>query len=103
MTTLYESEDCTGPAYSSVIDIGLSKSIAVGNSDALFYVDESATATSITYGSYYDFSPSRTGNPMGCTQYDGGQIMAYPLTPNNPAVTGVNSATFPTPITIERR
>lgn len=89
----YTTTDCTGTPYGDA-NIYLQGTVLRRYSGEFFYIDKNAAATTVTINSVYGLS--------GCSS---GTITSsyYPLTPNDPTVTGVSLATFGTPITIERR
>ena len=91
---VYATTDCTGPAYTYNFPVG---TIISNKFDGqLYYVGKNASPTDVTIGSYVD---TETGQCLTATQTN----TFYPLTPNDPSVTGVSSATFSLPLTIERR
>ena len=95
----YASTDCSGNAYLREIQIPGKIFIASAN---IFYIPKTVTETSLTLISYQSGSCSIlknkiTGEPYTITG------SAYQVMPNDTAVTGISSATFALPITVERR
>ena len=91
----YTSTDCSGADYTYVWNHSPG-SVLRRSSGELFYIDKNASKTTMTVNSYY--SGGTCSSETFITDYE-----FYPLTANDPSITGVSSANFATPITIERR
>lgn len=89
----YTTTDCTGTPYAALRFIP--GTVLKTLSGELVYIDKAATATAKTINSFSEFGCSANTTPPDSS--------FYTLTPNDPAVTGVSSATFGMPISIERR
>jgi len=102
-TLFFESTDCTGQAY---VDTTQSPDVVVMGGfvfnrksavdPGLWFSPKTSVSTEISYG-------SAVGPNLGnvCSA-ESGQRNALPVYPNDPQVTGVNSASNPGPITISQ-
>jgi hypothetical protein len=96
----YTTSDCTGTAYAS---ISRSQQFAIpgtiindaNNLGQLFYICKNCNPIDLTTSLYV-----KSG---GSCMVDKSSGRYYPLTPNDPTVTGVNAHTFAMPITVDRR
>ncbi|MGO9611696.1 MAG: hypothetical protein ACLPX5_01490 [Dissulfurispiraceae bacterium] len=97
----YQSNDCTGSAYLNYDIVpwafmrGSVYLIQTMSGPSLFYISHNATY--IALGPPLSVGWGTTCNAGGSGYY------GYPLTPNDPTVTGVSSSSFVPPFTIERR
>ena len=102
-TLYFESADCTGQAYvdtTQAPDVVVMGGFVFNRKSAvhpgLWFSPKTSVSTEISYGSAV--SPN-LGNVCFA---DSGQRNALPVYPNDPQVTGVNSASNPGPITISQ-
>lgn len=90
---LYTTTDCTGTGY---INYMIANKSVFRNGNDLFYIAANATLVSgLTYQS------ARSVTNGNCGMYVGSGTDDLPVTPNDPAITGVSQASFTPPITIE--
>jgi hypothetical protein len=94
----YASTDCTGQAYLYNYQTFLGDVIK-SSIGSIYYV--SKTATPVTVMTNSTLSPGVSPGTFMCSMQSY-STMAFPLTPNDTSVTGVNASYSP-PITIERR
>lgn len=93
---VYETTDCTGAAYTYNYPAGTILSNRMDGQ--LYYVTKNAVPVSLTIGSNVD---TASGQCVAISPSSSDTF--YPLTLNDPLITGVSSSTFALPITIERR
>jgi hypothetical protein len=87
----YSGPNCQGQKY---MQRGLNGLVYLFEG-TLNYIGKEAIPSQISYGSQY---PGTMGT---CENYAGTKDLAWDVYPNNSSVTGVNSATFATPITVD--
>lgn len=89
----YATDECSGTPYSSTI----AGHVVKGPDNNLYYIQKYTSFSIVTINSYYV--------PDGglCVKRDPPlDILALPLIPNDPNITGLNSSSFTTPLTIDR-
>ena len=94
---LYESADCSGTPYTSTYynfgGLVLIAYDSLGN-PGLYYIDKAAVPVK-------NLSVGSSSFQQGCETASGTET-AWPVSTNDPAITGVSSATYPLPIRINQ-
>ena len=93
---VYESSDCSGTPYATYTFGGhVQRYFDSFGNPSLYFIDKSAVPVS-------NFSSESLSFESGCfTQSDSGRT-AWPVSINDPAITGVSSGTYSLPIRIDR-
>jgi len=98
---VYSSTDCSGSAYvSSKVGSGY----VFNHFNQLYFVNLNATPiNNFTFNSVKNSYPNGSVDCTNISDEQYNTIVAWPFEINNPIITGVNSASFPLPITIGRK